>query len=54
MVVFFFPISPGTAVSDADAPPRDAVVFWRCRYKEIMEKAPQEFKDFAECLDNYG
>ncbi|KAL6746838.1 NADH:ubiquinone oxidoreductase 12.5 kDa subunit [Haematococcus lacustris] len=23
-------------------------------YKEAMEKAPQEFKDFAACLDNYG
>ncbi len=27
----------------------------RCdRYKEIMEKAPEEFNEFASCLDNYG
>lgn len=26
----------------------------RCRYKEIMEKAPEEFKEYASCLDNYG
>jgi hypothetical protein len=24
------------------------------RYKEIMEKSPEEFKDFAQCLDWYG
>lgn len=23
-------------------------------YKEIIEKAPEEFKDFAQCLDWYG
>jgi hypothetical protein len=26
----------------------------RCRYKEIMDKAPEEFKEYASCLDNYG
>jgi hypothetical protein len=26
----------------------------QCRYKEIMEKAPEEFKEYASCLDNYG
>ncbi len=24
------------------------------RYKEIMEKAPTEFKEYAQCLDWYG
>jgi hypothetical protein len=24
------------------------------RYKEIMAQAPEEFKEFAGCLDNYG
>jgi hypothetical protein len=23
-------------------------------YKEIMEKAPNEFKEYAQCLDWYG
>lgn len=27
---------------------------FRCSYKEIMEKSPEEFKEYAQCLDWYG